>query len=199
MPAVVHYYGFELFFNCWALCDSAGGISSHPLLRFSWQPLSHRKTGTVSPPAGDGTAATGLPHRGGRTGLSRPLPGSYWFFPVGMPRLSLRAHDRNRRDSSWQHSDNHRHLMKNMTRKAVDSALHQLAFSKSTPKYSCSHLRSSFTGSLHLSDNHSKSFFGHSSCSAISVSTTSSLFPISDEQFNTHRTVAAQRFSSIHF
>lgn len=49
--------------------------------------------------ARDGTVATRLPHQGGRTGLSRPLPGSYWFFPVGMPRLSTWAHDRNRRDS----------------------------------------------------------------------------------------------------
>ena len=199
MPAVVHYYGFELFFNCWALCDSAGGISSHPLLRFSWQPLSHRKTGTVSPPAGDGTAATGLPHRGGRTGLSRPLPGSYWFFPVGMPCLPPRAHDRNRRDSSWQHSGHDRHLMRTIAAITVDSALHQLAFSKSTPKYSCSPLQSWFAASLHLATNQSKSFLGHPHYSALSASTTSAPFSTSGERFNTHRTVAAQRFSSIHF
>ena len=149
MPAVVHYYGFELFFNCWALCDSAGRISSHPLLRFSWQPLSHRKTGTVSPPAGDGTAATGLPHRGGRTGLSRPLPGSYWFFPMGMPCLPPRAHDRNRRDSSWQHSGHDRHLMR--TALTFNSALPELAFAKSASKCSLGSLLSSFTSSFRLS------------------------------------------------
>src|SRR4029077_12225797 len=177
----------------------ARGISSHPLLRFSRQPLSQRKTGPVSSPAGDGTAATRLPHRGGRTGLSRPLPGSYWFFPVGMSCLSPWAHDRNRRDSSWHHSHKRRHLMRTITEITVDSALHQLAFSKSTPKYSCSHLRSRFTGSLHLAGNLSRSFFGHPDYSAISASTTSGLFPTADERFNTHRTVAAQRFSSIHF
>ena len=35
--------------------------------------------------------------------------------------------------------------------------------------------------------------------SAVSASTTSRLFPTPDEPLNTHRTVAAQRFSSIHF
>src|ERR1700746_3105591 len=178
---------------------AARGLSPHPLLRFSRQPLSQRKTGTLSSPAGDATAGTRLPHPGGRTGLSRPLPGPYWFFPVGMPCLSPRAHDRDRGDSSWHHSDHHRHVMRSITGMAVDSALHQLAFSKSTPKCSCSRLRSWFTGSLNLAGKQSKSFFGRSNCSATSASTTSSLFPIPDERFNTHRTVAAQRFSSIHF
>ena len=140
-----------------------------------------------------------LLHRSGRTGLSRPLPGSYWFFPVGMPCLSPRAHDGNRRDSSSHHSHKHRHLMRTITGITVDSALHQLAFRKSTPKYSCSRLRSCFSGSLHLAANQSKSFFGHSDGSAIWASTTFGPFPTSDERLNTHRTVAAQRFSSIHF
>ena len=145
------------------------------------------------------TAGARLSHRGGRSGLSRPLPGSYWFFPVGMPRLSPRAHDRNRRHSSWQHSGRHRHLMRTITGKTVDSALHQLAVSKSTPKYSCRCLRSCFTASLHLASDQSTSFLSHPRYSAISASTTSRLFPTSDERFNPHRTVAAQRFSSIHF
>jgi len=89
--------------------------------------------------------------------------------------------------------------MRTITGITVDSALHQLAFSKSMPKYSCSRLRSWFTGSLHLAVNQSKSFLGHTDYSAISASTTSRLFPTSDERFNTHRTVAAQQFSSIHF
>jgi hypothetical protein len=116
-----------------------------------------------------------------------------------MPCLSPRAHDRNRGVSSWQHSDKHRHLMRTITGITVDSALHQLAFSRSTPKYSCSRLRSWFTGSFHLAANQSKPFFAHPDCSAISTSATSGLFPTPDEPFNTHRTVAAQRFSSIHF
>src|SRR5215469_2797963 len=132
-------------------------ISSHPLLRFSRQPLSHRKTGTVSSPAGNGTAATGLPHRGGRTGLSRPLPGSYWFFPVGMPCLPPRAHDRNRRDSSWQHSGHHRHLVR--TGLTFNSALPELAFAKLAAKCSLSTLPSSFTSSFRLSHPQSASTF----------------------------------------
>jgi hypothetical protein len=77
---------------------------------------------------------------------------------VGMPRLSPRAHDRNRRDSSWQHSGPHRHLVRTITGTTVDFALHQLAFGKSTPKYSRSRLPSWFTGSLHLAGSQSKSF-----------------------------------------
>jgi hypothetical protein len=77
--------------------------------------------------------------------------------------------------------------------------LHQLAFSRSTPSYSCSRLRSGFTGSLHLAGKQSTSFFAHPDCSAISASATSGLFPTPDEPFHTHRTVASQRFSSIHF
>ena len=114
--------------------ESPQQFASHPLLRFSWQPLSQRKTTTVSSPAGDGTAATGLLHRADRTGLSRPLPGSYRFFPVGMLCLSPRAHDRNRGDSSSHRSHKHQHLMRTITAKNVNSALHQLAFSKLTPK-----------------------------------------------------------------
>src|SRR5215469_10567817 len=177
----------------------ARGLSPYSLLWLSRQPLSQRKTGTVSSPAGDGTAGTELLHRHGRTGLSRPLPGSYWFFPVGMPRLSPWVHDRNRRDSTWQHSANHRHLMRTIAGTTVDSALNQLAFSKSTPKYSCSRLRSWFAGSLHLAGNQSKSFLGYPHYSAVSASTTSDPFSTSGKRFNTHRTVAAQRFSSIHF
>jgi hypothetical protein len=85
--------------------------------------------------------------------------------------------------------------MRTITGITVDFDLHQLAFSKSMPKYSCSR----FTGSLHLAFNQSKSFRGHTDYSAGSASTTSRLFPTSDERFNTHRTVAAQRFPSIHF
>ena len=85
--------------------------------------------------------------------------------------------------------------MRTITGITVDSALHQLAFSKSMRKYS----RSWFTGSLHLAGNQSKSFLGHTDYSASSASTTSRLFPTSDERFNTLRTVAAQRFTSIHF
>ena len=69
----------------------ARGLSPHSLLWVSRQPLSQRKTRTVSSAAGNGTAGTRLPHRGARTGLSRPLPGSYGFFPVGMPRWILPA------------------------------------------------------------------------------------------------------------
>jgi hypothetical protein len=89
--------------------------------------------------------------------------------------------------------------MRTITGITADSALHPLAFSKSTPKCSCSRFRSSFIGSLHLPGNQLKSFLGHPDYSAISPPTTSRLFPISDERFNTHSTVDAQRFSSIHF
>src|SRR5215469_4359417 len=196
-PAEKHVLiGGRVHSSLLAAC-AARGISSHPLLRLSWQPLSQRKTGTVSPPAGDGTAATRLPQRGGKTGLSRPLPGSYWFFPLGMPCLPPRAHDRNRRDSSWHRSHKHRQLMTTISRIIVDSALHQLAFSRSTPKCSCSCRRSWFTGSLHLAGTQSKSFFAHPNSSAISASATTGLFPTPNEPLNTHRTVAAQRFSSI--
>src|SRR5215469_15647685 len=177
----------------------ARGLSPYSLLWFSRQPPSQRKTGTVSSPAGDGTAGTELLHRHGRTGLSRPLPGSYWFFPVGMPRLSPWVHDRNRRDPTWQHSANHRHLMRTIAGLTLDSALHQLAFSKSKPMYSCSRLQSWFAALLHLGSNQSKSFLGHPNYSTLSASTTSAPFSPSGERFNTHRTVAAQRFSSIHF
>jgi hypothetical protein len=42
-------------------------------------------------------------------------------------------------------------------------------------------------------------FLGHPHYSAVSASTTSDPFSTSGKRFNTHRTVAAQRFSSIHF
>jgi hypothetical protein len=138
----------------------------------------------MSSPAGDATAGTRLPHPGGRTGLSRPLPGPYWFFPVGMPCLSPRAHDRDRGDSSWHHSDHHRHVMRSITGMAVDSALHQLAFSKSTPKCSCIRLRSRFRDSFHLPANQSTLSLGPLDCSVMSAATTFGLFPISEERFN---------------
>jgi hypothetical protein len=89
--------------------------------------------------------------------------------------------------------------MRTIIETIVDSALQQLAFSKSTPSCSCRRLRSWFTASFHLAGNQSKLPLGHADCSVISASITFGLFPTYEERFNTHRTVAAQRFSSIHF
>jgi len=44
--------------------------------------------------------------------LSRPLQGSYRFFPVGMPRLPPRAHDRNPGDRSLRLFRINRHLLR---------------------------------------------------------------------------------------
>jgi len=153
----------------------------------------------VSLAAGDGTTGTRLSHRGATTGLSRPLPGPYGFFPVGMPRLPPGPHDCNRRDPSWQHSYPHRHLMRTITAIPFESALHPLAFSKSTPNCSCSHLRSSFAASLHRARNPSTPSLCNPHCAVMAVPTTSGLFQTSEDRLNTHRIVAAQRFSSIHF
>jgi hypothetical protein len=92
------------------------------------------------------TAGTRLPQQRGRTEFSRPLPGSYWFFPLGMPCLPPRAHDPNRGDSSWQHSDHHRHLMR--TGLTFDSALPEIALAKSAPKCSLNSLLSSLRSSF---------------------------------------------------
>ena len=89
--------------------------------------------------------------------------------------------------------------MRTIIETIVDSALQQLAFSKSTLSCFCSRLRSWVTASFHLGGNQSKLSLGHADCSVISESITFGLFPTYEERFNAHRTVTAQRFSSIHF
>jgi hypothetical protein len=89
--------------------------------------------------------------------------------------------------------------MRTIIETTVDSSLQQLAFSKSTPSCSCRRLRSWFTASFHLAGNQSKLSLGHADRSVISASITFGLFPTYEEPFNTHRTDAARRFSSIHF
>src|SRR6516165_4536490 len=171
----------------------ARGISPHP--------LPQRKTPTVSSSAGNDTARTRLLHRSGRAGLSRPLPGSYGFFPVGMPRLPPWAHDHNRRDSSWLHSDHHRHLMR--TRLTFDSALPELAFPKSAAKCSLSSLLSSITSSFRSSRPQSAPAFCPPHYSPIMVFSAFCFLLIlwcrSKTLKATRSPSAAQRFTSIDF
>jgi hypothetical protein len=89
--------------------------------------------------------------------------------------------------------------MRTIARVTFDSALCELAFSKSTLKCSCTRLRYCFTSSFHLAGNQSKLSLGHRDREVMSASIAFRLFLTSQERFNTHRTVAAQRFSSIHF
>jgi len=81
----------------------------------------------------------------------------------------------------------------------VASALQQLAFSKSTPSCSYTHLDLGLPLHSTLPVINRKLSLGHAHCSLISASITFGLFPTSQQRFNAHGTVAAQRFSSIHF
>jgi len=129
--------------------------------------------------------------------LSRPLRGSYRFFPVGMPRLPPRAHDRNPGDRSLRLFRINRHLLR--TGLVFNSDLYKLAFAKSAEKYFLRGLRASFTSSFCLTRRLSKSSSYHPGDSAIVTLSAFCFFPSSERPFNTYRPITAQRLTPIHF